>query len=169
VRVKTLILVRHAKSSWKDPELADFDRPLNARGKRDAPLMGRRLAARGERPDLMLSSPARRAVATMKKIAAAAGFDEREIVTDDRLYEADAHDLLEVVRGIDDKRAKVLLCGHNPGLTDLCNLICNCSIDNIPTCGILSLGFHCDSWKDVELRSGKVLYFDYPKKTGESC
>lgn len=168
MHVKVLTLVRHAKSSWKDPNLSDFDRPLNARGKRCAPLMGKRLAARAKRPDLILSSPARRAVATMRKMMVEAGGDEREIVTDVRLYEADANQLLDLVRDIDDNRSNVLICGHNPGLTDLCNLLSNCFIDNIPTCGIVSLGFHCDSWKEVEPRSGELIYFDYPKKAWES-
>ncbi|MRR57350.1 MAG: histidine phosphatase family protein [Deltaproteobacteria bacterium] len=162
--MKELTLVRHAKSSWKDRDLADFDRPLNARGKSDAPLMGRRLAARGRRPDLVLSSPAKRALATLKKIAQEVGFSERDIVTDSRAYEAGAHELLSLVRGIDDAHHDVLLCGHNPGLTDFSNLITNRIIDNIPTCGVVSIRFPFDSWREVRPGSGEVLYFDYPKR-----
>jgi len=162
--MKELTLVRHAKSSWKDRDLADFDRPLNARGKSDAPLMGRRLAARGRRPDLVLSSPAKRALATLKKIAQEVGFSERDIVTDNRAYEADARELLFLVREIDDVHHDVLLCGHNPGLTDFSNLISNCIIDNIPTCGVVSIRFSVDSWRDVMPGSGELLYFDYPKR-----
>jgi phosphohistidine phosphatase len=161
--MKHLTLVRHAKSSWKDRDLEDFDRPLNARGKSDAPLMGRRLAARGGNPDLVLSSPAKRAIATMKKIAQEAGFREREIVADKRLYEADARELLRLVRGIDDRHHDVLLCGHNPGLTDFSNLISDQRIDNIPTCGIVSISFPVDSWTKIMPGSGEVLYFDFPK------
>lgn len=163
--MKILTLVRHAKSSWKDPELADFDRPLNARGKRDAPLMGRRLAARGERPDLILCSPARRAVTTMKKIAFETKYPEKGIMLDSRIYEADASRLLEIVKGIDDGYDTVMICGHNPGLTDFCNIVANCRIENIPTCGLVSLSFLYDSWTEVAPHSGEVLYFDYPKKT----
>lgn len=162
--MKVLTLVRHAKSSWKDRELADFDRPLNARGKSDAPLMGRRLAARGRRPDLVLSSPAKRAIATLKNIAREVGFSERDIVTDSRAYEADARELLFLVRGIDDVHHDVLLCGHNPGLTDFSNLITNRTIDNIPTCGVVSIRFPVDSWREVMPGSGELLYFDYPKR-----
>ena len=162
--MKELTLVRHAKSSWKDRDLADFDRLLNARGKSDAPLMGRRLAARGRRPDLVLSSPAKRALATLKKIAQEVGFSERDIVTDNRAYEADARELLFLVREIDDVHHDVLLCGHNPGLTDFSNLISNCIIDNIPTCGVVSIRFPVESWRDVMPGSGELLYFDYPKR-----
>jgi len=162
--MKVLTLVRHAKSSWKDRELADFDRPLNARGKSDAPLMGRRLAARGRRPDLVLSSPAKRALATLKKIAREVGFSERDIVTDSRAYAADACELLFLVREIDDVHHDVLLCGHNPGLTDFSNLITNRIIDNIPTCGVVSIRFPVDSWREVMPGTGELLYFDYPKR-----
>lgn len=127
--------------------------------------MGRRLAARGERPDLIISSPAKRAIATMKRIAQESGLSDLKIVADNRAYEADALELLRIVREIDDGHHDVLLCGHNPGLTDFSNLITNRSIDNIPTCGVVSIRFPFDSWKEIIPGSGELRYFDYPKRT----
>jgi phosphohistidine phosphatase len=167
LHMKRLTLIRHAKSSWKEKGLADFDRPLNARGRSDAPLMGRRLAARGEMPDLVICSPARRAVATMKKIAREAGFPPCRIVEDERMYPADADELLRIVREIADCHDDVVLCGHNPGLTEFSNLVSNHFIDNIPTCGVVAIDFRLDSWKAVVPGSGELRYLDWPKRIGD--
>lgn len=165
--MKRLTLIRHAKSSWKEKELSDVERPLSHRGKKDAPRMGRRLAERGERPDLVLCSPARRAVDTMKKIARVAGLPLGSIVTDERMYLADAEELLRIVRAITDSHDKVMLCGHNPGLTELSNLVSDFFIENIPTCGVVSIGFRLGSWQDVVPGSGELRFFDYPKRMPE--
>jgi phosphohistidine phosphatase len=162
--MKRLTLIRHGKSSWKDPDIADFDRPLNRRGKDDAPEMGRRLAARGERPDLIITSPAKRAVSTINRIAQEIGFTESRILRDCRVYEAGARDLLSIIQEIEDIHGSVVLCGHNPGLTELSNLVSDLDIDNIPTCGIVSIEFPVDSWSDVAAVSGIVRYFDFPKR-----
>lgn len=165
--MKRLTLVRHGKSSWKDPELADFDRPLNKRGKEDAPEMGRRIAERREHPDLIITSPAKRAVSTVKRIAREIGFPESGVVKDDRLYAAEAQEILVVVREIDDLHGNVVLCGHNPGITDFCNLVSGLSIEAIPTCGVVSIEFPADSWRDVIAGAGIIRYFDCPKRAGE--
>lgn len=162
--MKRLILIRHAKSSWKTQGLSDHDRPLNKRGRNDAPAMGKYLAIRKVRPDLIISSPAKRAVATMKRIAGEIGVPEHKIVRDGRLYETGAQGLLGIVREIDDSRDEVILCGHNPALTDFCNLLSDCRIDNIPTCGVVSIRFSVDSWKDVDPDSGETEYFECPKE-----
>jgi phosphohistidine phosphatase len=162
--MKTLTLIRHGKSSWKDPDIADFDRPLNSRGKEDAPEMGRRLAARGEKPDLIVTSPAKRAVSTIKKIVQEIGFCESRVLRDSRLYEAGTRELLCIIREMEDFHGYVLLCGHNPGLTDFCNLVSDISLDNLPTCGVVSIEFPVDSWNEVAAGSGRVRYFDFPKK-----
>lgn len=166
--MKRLTLIRHAKSSWRDKSLADLDRPLSARGKNDAPVMGRRLAERGGMPDLVLCSPARRAVATMKKIAREMGIPADRISVDERLYLADVEELLRIVREADDLDSHVVLCGHNPGLTDFSNLVSDRFIDNIPTSGMVSIGFRVDSWRGVVQGSGELLFFDYPKKDTSS-
>jgi phosphohistidine phosphatase len=161
--MKRLTLIRHAKSSWKDPECADFDRPLAKRGKNDALIMGRRLAERGESPSLILSSPARRALATMKRIADAMG-GEKTIVPEVRLYQADYRDLLGLVGEIEDVHGAVILCGHNPEFTDFCNFVADSRIEKIPTCGVVSLDFSVDSWKEIGRSIGRIRYCDWPKK-----
>src|SRR5215510_15416674 len=112
--MKTLFLVRHAKSSWKDRTLPDKERPLNDRGKRDAKEMGERLVQRDARPDLVLSSPARRALTTAKIIARELDYKPKNIVVDDRLYAVDADDLLDVIRKVGGESKRVMLFGHNP-------------------------------------------------------
>jgi phosphohistidine phosphatase len=166
--LKRLTLVRHAKSSWKDPELTDFDRPLSKRGKQDAPRMGERLAGRDSRPELILSSPAKRARKTAKLMAR-----KLELAAADRLilvmeiYEAEPEALLKVIRGLDDRWAHVLLIGHNPGLTELGNLLADCGIENIPTCGALCLDFAAESWRSLGPQSGTLVFYDYPKKAAD--
>jgi phosphohistidine phosphatase len=163
--MKTLYIVRHAKSSWADMSLSDFDRPLNERGERDAPRMGKRLKEKRVVPDLMLSSPAKRALATCRKISTVLGYAEEKIVTDKKLYHADEDTLLSVIRLTNDKHDVVLLFGHNPGLTDFANELATTNIDNIPTCGIVACKFQIDSWKEVDWGKGQLLFFDFPKNT----
>jgi len=119
--MKTLFLVRHAKSSWDDTALPDKDRPLNDRGKRDAAKMGERLAKIDVKPDLILSSPARRALTTAEIVAKKLDYKLKNILVDDRLYAVDADDLLDVIRKLGDKSKRVMLFGHNPELTELAN------------------------------------------------
>ena len=116
--MKTLFLIRHAKSSWDDTALPDKDRPLNDRGKRDAPKMGKRLAKRDVKPDLILSSPAKRALTTAEIIAKKLDYKLKDIVVDDRLYAGAVHDLLNVIHKLGDKPKRVILFGHNPELTE---------------------------------------------------
>lgn len=160
-----MYIIRHAKSGWENPGLTDFDRPLNDRGKHDAPRMGKRLKEKGVHPDLMLSSPAKRALSTCKRIAEALNYPEEKIVTDRNLYHADEEYLLATVKKISDKYHTVLLFGHNPGLTDLVNNLSNddANMINIPTCGVAAFSFHIQSWSRVEPGNGKFLFFDYPK------
>jgi phosphohistidine phosphatase len=162
--MKTLIAIRHAKSSWDNPLLRDFDRPLNERGERDAPRMGKRLKEKRIVPDLMLSSPAKRALNTCERIADILQYSHEKIKTDRDLYHADEESILRVVKNLNDKHDCVLIFGHNPGLTDFVNRLTNSTIDNIPTCGIVCCSLHVDSWKIVEWDNEKVDFFDYPKK-----
>src|SRR5262245_44557478 len=117
--MKTLFLIRHAKSSWAEPGLSDRERPLNDRGRRDAPKMGKRLAKRDAVPDLILSSPAVRALETAEIIAEKLDYRRKDIVVVDRLYGVAADDLLALIQKLDDKLQRVMLFGHNPGLTEL--------------------------------------------------
>ena len=117
--MKRLTIIRHAKSSWKDTSLPNVLRPLNKRGKRDAPVMDERLARREIEPDAFICSPAARALATAEIIAQAISYPFDEIAVDDRLYGAGLFDLLEIVQGLDDSVDCALLLGHNPGLSEL--------------------------------------------------
>lgn len=162
--MKTLILIRHAKSSWKNRGLPDRDRPLNKRGKRDAPVMGERLAERGVEVDGVISSPAARAVATAEAIALEIDFPWDEVVLDERLYHADEFEMLEVIQEIDDDLDCVMCFGHNPGLTDLANYLSPSYIDNLPTCGVVELTFDVETWALVGDVEPVDVDFDYPKK-----
>lgn len=162
--MKTLTLIRHAKSSWKHPQLADFERPLNKRGKRDAPQMGRRLAAQHIRPQVITSSPAVRALTTAEVIASAVGYPPQEIIHDERIFHAYSDQLLDVIRDFDASLQHLMLVGHNPGLTVLVEQLAHAGISNIPTCGIVILGFSIDRWQDMNAAAGELLLFDYPKR-----
>ena len=162
--MKRLYLVRHAKSSWKDPKLDDFDRPLNKRGKRDAPFMGQRLREANVRPDLIISSPAKRAAKTAKIIAAQIAYPLKKIQWTESLYAAGTLILLQVLREIDDSVERAMLVGHNPGLTLLAELLTSETIDNIPTSGAFALDLDIESWSQTGEGSGIPVFLDYPKK-----
>lgn len=160
-----MTLVRHAKSSWDDSSLRDFDRPLNKRGFENAPEMGKRLAKRNYKADIIISSPAIRALATAEIIAEEIGFDRNDILQEPAVYNADLHALVEIVTGVDDNYRRAMLVGHNPGFTNLCNYLCAARIDNMPTCSIVQIEFYTDAWKDIDRHDGALISFDYPKKT----
>ncbi|UKT66110.1 SixA phosphatase family protein [Pedobacter mucosus] len=162
---KRLLLVRHAKSDWGNAELADFDRPLNKRGKENAPEMAERLFNKGFKFDLMVSSPAKRALKTAKYFAEK--YNIKEIQTTESIYEADTTTLLRVVNSLNDEAETVILFGHNSGLTDFANALCNGDIYNIPTAGMVLISFHLESWKMVSKGTGELVFFDYPKNSDE--
>lgn len=165
--MKQLLICRHAKSSWKDVDLADIDRPLNKRGKMNAPEMGKRLQQRSLQPDIIVSSPARRAFATAARIAVELDIPKKKIQIEDTVYDSYPAKLVEVVQGFDDVYDRVMIVGHNPEITVLANLLGSLHIDNIPTGGIVALDFEVSSWKDVAEEKGKLVVFDYPRK--ERC
>lgn len=158
-----LTLLRHAKSSWDDPGLEDFDRPLNARGLRAAPEMGRRLAARGDPPQLVVSSPALRAIATARAVRRELGDPGLRIVEEPRLYLASPETLLAVLRGLEDGPRHVMLVGHNPGLTDFANRLDDLSIDHLPTAAMLCVDFTAESWSAIEPATAGLVWFDSPR------
>lgn len=162
--MKTLLLIRHAKSSWKDLNLNDFDRTLNTRGKADAPFMGKLLKEAGETPDLIVSSPAKRALATAKLIARELGYKTTGIQQNHMIYDATFQDLLELVYKLDDTHGVVAIVGHNPGLTLLSDYLTDYYIDNIPTCGIVKMVFDTSRWKEIIKGAGSMEYFKYPRK-----
>ena len=162
--MKNLLIIRHAKSSWDEPGLSDFDRPLNKRGKRDVPFMGSLLKFRELIPDLVITSAAKRARKTAALILEAMGCREELIDERESLYLAETEDLLELIRNLDDRLGRVFLIGHNPTLTHLVNLLAGESLDNLPTCGIASLEFEVDSWAHVMEGSARMAFLDYPKR-----
>ena len=163
--MKTIILVRHAKSSWKNASLDDFDRPLNKRGKMNAPFMGEKLQERRVMPDLILSSPAKRARKTAIAVAKAIGYPKKKIIFDEKIYHASAWYLFEMVRDLDDDCKTIMLFGHNPGFNDFADLLLNKNpVYNIVTTGVYCIKFNVDQWENVREGQGESVFYDYPKR-----
>jgi phosphohistidine phosphatase len=165
--MKTLIVVRHAKSSWDDPDLPDFNRPLNERGERDAPRMAKRLKEKDLMISTVVSSPAVRALTTCYVFMDILGFPKEHVKATKDLYHAGNEMILNVVRGLDDLQVKnevAMLFGHNPGLTDFVNNLLEEDIDNIPTTGIVGCRLNVEKWRQAKWGCGEMLFFDYPKK-----
>ena len=162
--MKRLYLIRHAKSSWSNLRISDFDRPLNQRGKREAPLMGKRLADKGICPDALISSPAKRARATAEIVARKVDYPVKRISYDDSAYTSDTVDLLQVLRRTDDRAKTAFLVGHNYAITDLAVLLTGEYIKKIPTSGVVAVDLSVESWAEVGVGKGTVLFFDFPEK-----
>jgi phosphohistidine phosphatase len=162
--MKTLYIIRHAKSSWKYAELADIDRPLKKRGKRDANLMGTFLLEKNIVPDIILTSPAKRAKQTAQKIANCIHAPDERIFVKQSLYYGGMPDIIRTIQNIQDSFGHAFLFGHNPEFTELAHYLSHFHSDKIPTLGIVCLEFDTESWKDVKRNTGTVLFFEYPKK-----
>ena len=162
--MKTIWLIRHAKSSWKDLSLSDFDRPLNSRGKRDAPFMGKRLHSLGFMPDNVFSSPVKRARLTAMEICKAIHFPVNDIIWEQMIYGASSLSLLSLINKLNDGIQAVCIFGHNPTLTDFSNYLSGENIYNIPTCGIVEISFETDHWSEISRDLGKLESFDYRKR-----
>ncbi|MEK6658533.1 MAG: histidine phosphatase family protein [Campylobacterota bacterium] len=160
--MKKLYIIRHAKSSRKDEVINDFDRPLNKRGKQNAPFMGKRLKENGIMPDIIVSSPALRAKTTAKLIAKEIKY-AKDILFNQDIYESSPSTLHEILTKIDDKCGILFLVGHNPSLNMLAEYYVDFS-QNIPTSGVVEIEFDCDKWADISAKNAKLISFDYPKK-----
>lgn len=156
-------MIRHAKSSWDDPLLDDFSRPLNERGKRDAPSMGQFLKKKGAKPDLILTSTARRTLETAKQIAEEVGYHKEKIKGNAELYHASPKKIVSILNGVKDKHSSIMLIGHNPGLTEFVNELMNQQIANMPTCGVAACTLEVDAWQDAKWKMGKLLFYEFPK------
>ena len=162
--MKTLVVVRHAKSSWDNLGQADFDRPLNDRGKRDAPEMAKRLLNRKIQVDKFVSSPAKRAKKTAIAFAEAFGKKEEQITFIDKLYHAPATVFFEVLEEFDTSKDTVAIFAHNPGITDFVNdLVEDVDLDNMPTCGVFVVDADVQTWAAFPAAKKRLVYFDYPK------
>ena len=162
--MKTLYLLRHAKSSWKYPNLDDFERPLNKRGRKNVPFMGKVLKKLKVAPDLVISSPANRASMTARMIAAAINYPLENIRYSEAIYEFSEKALIHVVKQIDDAVNKAMVVGHNPAINGLANYIGDQPIGNIPTCGAICVELDISSWAKLNAHCGKLKFFEFPKK-----
>ena len=158
-----LILVRHAKSSWGDASLPDDERPLNERGKKDAPEMARRLLSKKIDIDLFLSSPAKRALKTAKIFAEEMEHKKKDVETDPQLYAAGVSDFSEVIGRIDDSHTVVAVFSHNPGITEYANTLTSVRLDNMPTGSMFAVQAGVNRWQDFAAAEKQFLFFDYPK------
>jgi len=161
--LKTLILVRHAKSSWDDPGLNDFDRPLNDRGKKDAPKMAEKLSKKKIEIDAFISSPAKRAARTAKIFAEEFKAKKKKIIFKTELYLASENIFYDVIEKTDDKLNTIAVFSHNPGITDFANDLTEIKIDNIPTCGVFAVKIDTKRWADLKDAKKEFWFFDYPK------
>ena len=159
-RVKTLTLLRHAKSSWDNPDLSDHDRPLNERGERDAPEMGRRLRERGIRPSVLVTSSAKRTRHTARHVARALGFPIEFIQVEKSLYHASPATMLKVIADLDTQFHHVLLIGHNPGISELAERLSDGLVTNMPTAGM--------SVADTTSASSVTDWATGPRRVGQS-
>lgn len=162
--MKTIYLIRHAKSSLGEIGMSDFDRPLNKRGKKDLPFMANRLKDFGIKPDLILSSTAKRAKITTKVVAETIGYDEENVLYKEALYDSSYTNYRYLLDSLDDTINSIFIIAHNPTLTDVGEKLSGAILTNIPTCSIVAIEFDVESFKDITEESGKILFFDYPKK-----
>lgn len=161
--MKYLYLIRHAKSSWENKDLNDFDRPLNERGLRDAPFMGNVLRSLEKKVDKIVSSPAKRAIETAMIIAGKIDYPAEDILEDANIYHSGLPELLKIVCGFDNDWNSVCFIGHNPGFTQLAELITSEEFGNIPTCGIVEIELDIENWMEVSRGIGNKTFYDYPK------
>jgi phosphohistidine phosphatase len=165
--MKRLTLIRHAKADWGDASQADVDRTLNERGHAEAPLIGERMNNCQLKPQIILCSPATRATETVIAIARTIDMPLSHILLEKDIYNASMSDLLEIVRNVDNDFEHIALLGHNPSLVNLSNYLSNKAINDMPTCGVLSLEFTTNSWDGLTPQSGTPVYFDYPDRLEE--
>lgn len=162
--MKTLYLLRHAKSSWDSPQLKDFERPLKKRGLHDIPVMAQRFRERGSEVDIVVTSPAERAKSTAKRFAEAIELPQERVASNPDLYFAGVGMLLKAASLFDEDYSAGMLVGHNPAITEFANAMANTSIDNVPTCGLVQMELPISAWSEIQPGSAKIVEFDYPKK-----
>ena len=162
--MKTLTIIRHAKSDWGDDSLNDAYRPLNERGYMDARIISKQLAKKIEKPDYWLTSPAIRAYSTAVIYANTFKFDAEKIIIKQKIYEANVKNLKQIISSIPDTCKHAILFGHNPGLTNYFNEISDSFADNIPTCGTLHITSPANKWKDFSNTKLQNDFYLYPKE-----
>lgn len=167
-KMKRLYIIRHAKSSWGDFTTPDFDRPLNDRGKRDAPMMAKRLLKKNISIDVFVSSPAKRARKTCQAFCEAYKRDKKDVLLVEALYHASVDTFFKTVSALNDKYGSAAIFSHNPGITDFVNsLESGTTIDNMPTCGIFAIEIGSGSWANFAEAKKNFISFDYPKSNDD--
>ena len=161
--MKTVIMVRHAKSSWEEQGVSDFDRPLNNRGKRDAPEMAQRLKKRNIPIDLFISSPAKRAKKTSELFAEEFNYQKDNIFFVKELYLADADNFSSVISHSPSSANSIIIFSHNPGITAFVNSLTAVKINNMPTCAAFAVSANCNNWSEFDRAEKEFIFFDYPK------
>lgn len=161
--MKKLYLVRHAKSSWDFPHLSDHDRPLNNRGARDAPRMAAYLSNQISAPELFVCSTSLRTNLTASYFLKAFGKPFNSLQKNEKLYHSGINEFEAVVGQLKDGCQSAMLFGHNPGITNYVNVLCNEFIDNIPTCGVAGIELNIGHWGDIGKANGRLLFYYYPK------
>ena len=161
--MKTLIVVRHAKSSWSESGISDFDRTLNERGKRDAPVMADRLRKEQKTIDLFISSPAKRAKKTAELFAEKFKYDEDKIVYFPELYLAGPRDFVAAIIQTPSEVNSVIIFSHNPGITEFVNTLTDTRIDDMPTSAVFIASIYSNKWSDFEKAEKEFQFFDFPK------
>jgi len=160
--MKRLYIVRHAKSDWSYVGLADFDRPLNKRGRRDSKRMGKYLKQAWKvEPDYLLCSTAKRVRSTVKRLRKSLNFSKKRIAWHERIYSGHSEDVLDLIRRVDNRYREVMVIGHNPDMTVLVNQLTGSTIANVPTCGVAGIDLPIDDWSDAV--SGDLVFFEVPK------
>jgi phosphohistidine phosphatase len=162
--MKTLYLIRHAKSDWNNPNLTDFERPLNKRGLRDAPFMGKELAKLNFKPELIVCSPANRTTSTAKFICTENSYSIADVTFDQSIYESSIDNLISLINLLPNEKTEVALIGHNPSMTGLSNYLTDEYIGNMPTCSIVKIELEIENWDEVITGIGAIKFYIYPKK-----
>jgi phosphohistidine phosphatase len=161
--LKTIILVRHAKSSWDDISLKDEERPLTERGRKNAPDMAKRLLKKRIPIDVILSSPAERAISTAEYFAKEYGIKKKEIIRVPELYMATQDAFINTIKNAPEKADSIALFSHNNGITYFANPLSETRIDHMPTCSVFAVNVDIGSWSDFKPGHAKFYFFDYPK------
>ncbi len=162
--MKELLLVRHAKSSWANPGQDDFDRPLNERGQKDAPMMAQRLIQRGVSINGIITSTALRAITTARFFAIENSIAEKDIIKHEFLYHAPPERFVKAILQIPDTITTAAIFAHNPGITDFVNQLSEACIDDMPTCCVFAIKINTDSWKDFSKAKKEFWFADWPKR-----
>jgi len=162
--MKTLFVIRHAKSSWDFPELRDSERPLNGRGRKDAPMMAKIIHTQNIKIDKIVSSPALRALTTAIHFSKQFEIPKESIKIEPEIYEAYSATILRLIQAFENEWDTVFIFGHNPAFTDVLNYFTSNYIGNLPTCGIGKITANVDTWKDFSPDSGKLQQTYFPKE-----